>query len=319
VGAGIRREDPRDGRNRRPHLYDSTSGSRQLRPFGLGSDVGFGGNLAVLAAPAAWAFIALTRRRITQALGVVLAGGVVLAALTSQTRLAVVGAVAAFACSLAFAVASRRAVVAIVVALVLGGVAYGAVSLLGSNSNEQLFSRYSELLGRNAVTSTVSYKRSSLSNLPDLVERFPLGAGFGSAGPASSTPGGPAGARALDAENELNFLIIETGIPGLLVMLAFHLGAVLRSVTTVRRQRDPEVRILLAGIAAPLVALLVMWFGAPISTSTPTAPFLFFAAGVLAYWGTGAARRPGLPAAAVGSRDGPSPTDRSSAQPGTTG
>ena len=175
------------------------------------------------------------------------------------------------------------------------------------------------MLARNAVTSTVSYKRGSLSNLPSLVERFPLGAGFGSAGPASSTPGAPVGARALDAENQFNFLIIETGIPGLLVLLAFHLGAVLRSVATVRRQRDPEVRLLLAGIAAPLVALLVMWFGAPVSTSSPTAPFLFFAAGVLAYWSTGAARRAGPPAPAVGSRDRPSPTDRRSAHPGTTG
>jgi glycosyltransferase involved in cell wall biosynthesis len=270
-------------------FYESESGSRHLRPFGLGSDVGFGGNLAVLAAPAAWAFVVLTRRRLTQIVGVILAAGVALAALTSQTRLAIIGAVVAFGGSLAFAVASRRAVVAIVAALVLGGVGYGAISYVAKTSDEQVFSRYSSLLGRNPVSSSVTYKQSSLSQLPGLVERYALGAGLGSAGPASSTPGAPEAARRLDAENEFNFLVIETGVPGLLVLLAFHLGAVLRSLGTVRRQQDPEVRLLLAGIAAPLLALLVMWFGAPITTAPPTAPFLWFAAGILAYWATVAA------------------------------
>jgi glycosyltransferase involved in cell wall biosynthesis len=267
-------------------FYDTLSGSQHLRPFGLGSDTGFGGNLAVLAAPAAWAFIALTRRRVMQVLGAILAAGVVLAALTSQTRLALIGAVVAFTSSFAFTVANRRAVVAIVAVLVFGGVAYGAVSYLGNNSDNQVFSRYSTLLGRGAVTSSVAYKQSSFSGLPRLVERYPLGAGFGSAGAAASTPGAPASARVLDAENEFNFLVIETGVAGVLVLLAFHLRAVLRSVGAIRRQRDPELRLLLAGIAAPLVAMLVMWFGGPVTSSPPTGPFLWFAAGTLAYWAT---------------------------------
>jgi hypothetical protein len=281
-------------------FYDARTGSEHLRPFGLGSDTGFGGNLALLAAPAAWAFIALTRRRLTQILGTILAAGVVLAALTSQTRLALVGAVVAFISSFAFAVANRRAVVAIVAVLVFGGVAYGAVSYLGTNSDEQVFSRYSTLLGRDAVSSSVTYKQSSLSELPRLLEEYPLGAGFGSAGPASSTPGGPAAARLLDAENEFNFLVIETGIAGLLVLLIFHLRVVLRSIVTVRRQRDPELRLLLAGIAAPLVAMLVMWFGGPVTSSPPTGPFLWFAAGTLAYWATVARPSRPPPAAPAG-------------------
>jgi hypothetical protein len=267
-------------------FYDAQTNSKHLRPFGLGSDTGFGGNLAVLAAPAAWAFIALTRRRVTQLVGTLLAAGVVLAALTSQTRLALIGAVVAFVSSFAFAVANRRAVVAIVALLVFGAIAYGAGSYLGRNSNEQVFSRYSTLLGPGAVGSTVTYKRSSFSVLPQLLENHPLGAGFGSAGAASSTPGAPAAARVLDAENEFNFLVIETGLPGVLVLLTFHLWAVIRSIAAIRHQRDSELRLLLAGIAAPLVAMLVMWFGGPVTSSSPTGPFLWFAAGTMAYWAT---------------------------------
>ncbi|MEA2283047.1 MAG: hypothetical protein QOK21_3654 [Solirubrobacteraceae bacterium] len=262
--------------------------NKHLRPFGLGSDTGFGGNLAVLAAPAAWAFIALTRRRAAQFLGAILAAGVVLAAVTSQTRLAVIGTVVAFASSFAFAMATRRAVVAIVSLLVLGGIAYGAIAYIG-HSSDQVFSRYSTILGRKAVTTPVSYKRGSFAQLPSLLEKHPFGAGFGSAGPGSSTPGAPATAKVLDAENEFNFLLIETGVLGLVTLLAFHVGAVLRSVAAVRRQRDPETRLLLAGIAAPLVAMLVMWFGGPVTGAPPGSPFLWFGAGVIAYWATAGA------------------------------
>src|SRR5207249_1531654 len=40
-----------------------TDDKRRVRPFGLGSDTGFSGSLAIIAAPAAMALIALGRRR----------------------------------------------------------------------------------------------------------------------------------------------------------------------------------------------------------------------------------------------------------------
>ena len=69
------------------------SGVNMVRPFGLGSDVGFSGNLAALAAPAALALLTLSHRRITRLLAFALAGGVVLALVASQARISIIAAV----------------------------------------------------------------------------------------------------------------------------------------------------------------------------------------------------------------------------------
>ncbi|MGH2899050.1 MAG: hypothetical protein ACRDMZ_10290, partial [Solirubrobacteraceae bacterium] len=47
---------------------------------------------------------------------------------------------------------------------------------------------------------------------------------------------------------------------------------------------DPQLRVQLAALAAPLFALLVAGFAGPFSVSVPAAPYLWFVLGLLSYW-----------------------------------
>ena len=57
-----------------------------------------------------------------------------------------------------------------------------------------------------------------------------------------------------------------------------------------RRIVDVELRIDLAAVVAPVIALVLMGFSGPLSTSAALGPYFWFAAGIAAYWFTGARR-----------------------------
>jgi hypothetical protein len=78
--------------------------------------------------------------------------------------------------------------------------------------------------------------------------------------------------------------MVDVGIGGLITLLALHLAVVASSVRAIRRFPDLELRLLLAALLSPLIAMLVLWFGAPITAGPPFAPYFWFASGVLAYW-----------------------------------
>jgi hypothetical protein len=268
----------------------NNAATKKLRPLGLGSDVGFGGALALLAAPAAFAFIMLTRRRATQFAGAALAIGVVVAAVSSQTRLSVIGTVVSLGAVIGLSAASRRLAQGVVAALVVGVVAYAAIGSIGGHSGPGVFSRYSSISSNKVVDTSVGYKRGTFAFLPSFVAHHPFGVGLGSVGPASSVAGAPVDAGRISGESEFNALFAEVGIPGFAILLAFSLAVVVGSVTRIRSQSDPELRVLLAAVLAPLIALLVLWFGGPVSLAPPLAPYLWFASGILAYWCLGPGR-----------------------------
>ncbi len=197
--------------------------------------------------------------------------------------MAVVGAVIAAFAFAALTVTSRaglRTVLAIAVAV---AVTYGTVGALTSDSSKGTFDRYQTISSPGeAVNTAVNYRSATLSKIPTYAAEYPLGAGFGEAGPAASVREGPN--RHLDAESEPTFLLIELGLPGFLVMGGFFLALFLLSVTRIRRIVDRELRILLTGIAAPLLAIFATGYVGVNTTSTPTAPYLWFAAGIMAYW-----------------------------------
>lgn len=264
-------------------FVDST-GEQRIRPPGLGSDTGFAGILAVLGGPAAFVFLMLGRRRAVQALGVLLAAGVLVAVLVSQVRIAIVGLLVSGAAVILLSAASRRLVQAVAAAAVVAAVGVIAVSFVSGSTGGGVFDRYATLQGNDAVSNTTGYKSGTLALLPSYMRDHPFGQGIGSVGPAASIAGAPEASRSASGESEFNFLLVEVGIPGLIVLLALQLTVIARSVRTIRLTRDPELRLLLAALLAPLIALLVLWFGGPVSSAPPSAPYIWFVTGVLAYW-----------------------------------
>jgi hypothetical protein len=263
--------------------FADEDGVARTRPFALGSDMGFGGGVGVLAVPAALALLAAGSLR-WRLLTLLLSSGVILGIVTSQARVAVVGGVVAALAFAALSVTSRvafRTVLALTLATI---VTYASVSILTSNSDSGAFDRYSSIAPGKAAATTYDYRRDTLKEVPEYMVDFPLGAGIGSKGPGASTEGRGTAGTGLNGESQVNFLLIELGIPGLLVMLGLNMKLIGLSMRRVRKFVDPHVRLYLAAVAAPVVALFATWVVGVSTATTPGAPYLWFAAGTLAYW-----------------------------------
>jgi len=196
----------------------------------------------------------------------------------------VIGAVIAAFAYAALTVTSRaglRTVIGIGVATV---VAYATISLLSADAERGSFDRYETISSPGeAVTTAYEYRRDTLSKIPTYAAEIPLGAGIGSKGPAAGFEGS-SGGRGYDGESEPTFLLIELGIPGLVVMFGFVFKLFYLCITRIRRVGDRETRILLTALAAPLFAMFATWFVGIGTANVPGAPYLWFAAGVLSFW-----------------------------------
>lgn len=263
-------------------FLDAT-GELRTRPFALGSDQGFGGAVGVLAAPAALALFAVVRRaRIVLLAGIVLAVGTALAVISSQARVAVLGALAALGVYVLLGTAARRRLATIATVAVGALFVWLAVSAIAGGSYAGVFERYATISPDRVVTTAFEYRKDTLAIIPTYAADFPLGAGLGTVGPGGSTPGG--NGRILNGESQYTFLLIEAGVVGLLVMTLFNLRLLHLVATRVRRHPDPDIRLLLAAIGAPLFAKFLSWFGGAATAGVPDSPYLWFAAGILAWW-----------------------------------
>lgn len=279
-------------------FYDGASGGSFVRPFGLGADTGFGGLVGMLAVPAFLALIATAGRRWAGRLGAPLGIGIVLAIATSQTRSAVVASVVALIAFGALGLASRRRVASLLGIAALLGVTVVLISSLSGSSNSAALNRYDSISPTNLLSATSRSRGASLDAIPGYIREFPLGAGLGQVGPGSSFGLRIVRDRPLSGETEFNYLVVELGLAGLLVFLGLHLR-LLRLTSRVRALKDPETRLLVAGCAAPLFGIAAAWFTGPISAGTPTSPFLWFVAGILAFWLARSARPSLAPRAQV--------------------
>lgn len=266
-----------------PRNFVDSSGQKHVRPFALGSDEGFGGIIGLLAAPAAFAILSLPgNRRLKIAVGL-FSIGIVLAVVTSQARVAIVGAVVSILAFMVLATSSRR-VFRLVGGLLIGGtIAYVAITALTGSTNSHLFDRYSSIAPNKVFSTSASYRSDTFGkSLPKYLTGYPLGAGIGKVGPASNSAGGTGG-KGLNAESEPNYAVLELGIPGLIVLIGFQLRLLVLSMG-VRRLKDLELRLLLAALAAPLFAMFAMGWVGITTAATPGSPYLWFVAGILAYW-----------------------------------
>ncbi len=258
-------------------------GESRTRPMALGSDSGFGGVLGFTALPAALALIATgDRSRRLALLALPLLGGCILAIATSQSRAAVIGGFLAVFAFAALAIAARQTARLIGTLVVVVVLAVGAAAGLGGAPDSKSF-RYESISPDRLLDTTYESRVGTYALLPIYARDFPLGAGIGSAGPAAgfgdSTP-----KRNLSAESQFNFLLIELGIVGLLVLIGFNAHLIARVVGGLRRLRDTEHQLLLAGLAAPLLVYLASWTFGINTTSAPNAPYFWFAAGTLVWW-----------------------------------
>jgi hypothetical protein len=250
--------------------FVDTHGKAHNRPFALGSDMGFGGSVGTLALPAALALFALSRRRALRVLALVLSLGAILGVATSEARVAVLGSVAAVAAFVLLAVSSRNVTRAVVALTVGAALAYGVISTLASSADSGAFDRYASIAPGRAVDTAYDYRKDTLARVPQYALEIPLGAGLGSSGPGASATGGTTAGASLDAESEPTYLVIETGVLGLVVMLGLTLQLLALSLRGIRRLPDGELRLLLAGVAAPLFALVAAGAAGITTAASPT-------------------------------------------------
>jgi hypothetical protein len=270
------------------------AGSGKVRPTALGSDSGFGGGVGILALPFSLALLAIGGARLRW-IAVVLSLGALVAIATSLGRTQVVGGVlAVVAFALLSLTAGRRVTrpLAALLGVVAIAVPLGAVFV--SAEGNATFVRYESIApGGQTVSTTTGYKHGELTAIAHLIAVEPFGVGLGTVGAAGGFGGKNTNlleGHGVGAENQYKFLTDELGAPGLLFWLALSGEVILLGVRRLRRMRDPELRIYLSAVVAPFIALLLMGFAGPITTSASLGPFFWFAAGVAAYWFAGPGR-----------------------------
>ena len=263
-------------------VFVGPDGKPRVRPPGLGSDMGFAGVLAVTALPGGIALlIAFRRRRWPLALTVLGMIGAGVGVLTSQSRTDIIMAVVALLATLgllAVGKQGKRALIALCLVAAMAAIAVNAVIAYSPAT----FYRYKSI-APNSVAGTIYTSRvGTWASIPQYMGKIPFGAGLGEVGPAATKADGTA--TGWNAESQFNFLIVETGIPGLLVFLAFQAALCSTILKGLRRERDPHTVVLMAGLAAPLFCYAAGWFFGVTTTSTPNAPYVWLAAGIISWW-----------------------------------
>lgn len=262
----------------------STATGVHIRPPALGSDFGFGGLVGMLAAPAVLAIGSAMHTRWRLVLAGIGAPLVVLAIVTSQARLSVACAVVATVTYLLLTITTKKGVRTLALAVILGALAYAAVPAIFPAATSGP-NRYASLEPTQLVSTTLTDRGSSLALLPGDILAYPLGDGIGTTGPASGSAFGGVPTVHNNAETEFNFLIVEVGLPGL-ILLTVLTGRVIASGIRLRRLPNVGVQRGLMALVAANVAMGVAWIIAPMTANSPTSPFFWFTAGAIVYWTT---------------------------------
>ena len=263
-------------------------GELRTRPFALGSDMGFGGSVAVLALPMLLALLATRGPRHQSLLVLLLGAGAILAIASSQSRSSVLEAVVVVLAFSALAMMGRRSARALGALVLVAALAFLVGSTINSSTDEGTWDRYESIAPDRVLDTTYEYRADDFSRISTYVTEFPLGAGLGTVGAASAFGGGerPLETRGVDfnGETQFNFLAIELGVPGLVLFLALEALILGLALTRVRRIRDAELRIYIAGVMAPCFAMALGGFGGPSAVALPNGPWFWLALGVAAYW-----------------------------------
>ena len=266
-------------------IFADTQGTIHTRPFGLASESGGGGLVGALALAGILAIAALRRRRRYLLFAVAMAMAAVTGILTSQARSAVVCAVVVVLAYVLFSAASRNRVRALLPVAVAGAVALLVVpSIIGSAGDSGRF-RYAGLSPAKIVQTTNKARAGNAGRIMDMMGRYPVGAGLATAGPAALTvSGGTELIYEVDAESQFAFSTVETGIPGMALLVGFTVLLLVLAARRLRHEPDREARALLAALIAPIAGMLALYYPAPLSASVPGGPYLWAIGGIVSYW-----------------------------------
>jgi O-Antigen ligase len=269
-------------------VFTDDAGNARVRPFALGSDMGFAGFVGVIAAPMLLALLATGSLAKRGWLVALLGSGIVAGIITSQSRSALIGAVVSVVAFVAIGAAGGRVWRSLGALAVVVALAWLLIPALTSQSEVGSFDRYASIAPSKVVDTAYSYRVDDNSALSHYVTEFPFGGGIGMTGPARAF--GDA-ARPYETRNEgfngethFNYLAIELGVPGLLVFMAFQLLILWLVMTRLRRVPDAESRTYLAGMFAPCFMILAGGLGGPTMSAPPFAPWFWLTAGLAAYW-----------------------------------
>jgi hypothetical protein len=266
-------------------------GEARVRPPGLGSEAGASGSVGRTALPMCLALVAITRRR-KRWIAALLCLGSILAVIVGQGRLPLIAAalgVLAFAGLAALAGRRVSRTLGTLIAMVVLAIPVGAVVVTSLRSGT--FKRY-ESIGANSETTL--HKESAWSQVPGEVAASPLGYGLGNSGATAAAVGANQNlleGHGLGSETEYNVLVKELGAAGLILwpLIAIYVSVLI--ARRMRRVRDGDLTICLAGALAAFIPLPIEGFSGFLGTSVPGGgAYFWFAIGVAAYWFAGPGR-----------------------------
>jgi len=269
------------------NTWRTASGQLYFRPFSTTTNAGGAATWAQCAIPLALALImfqAVSKRlKLFLSAMIVLLCTAILVSLVRQIVLAtLVGFVFLVLLQALFGEIKRGVISILLAGILFFGSFWFATQLAGDAVAHKLGSIIRPI---DAYQKTRGYH---FRYLPYIMKQFPLGAGLGRVGPATSKfywelhedqlRGGPG---ALSGENYFLAMVSETGIPGLLVILFFYLAILLKGIRIHKGLKDKELQWVSAGILAVLISVFVEWFGASPLLTTPLNLYFWFLAGVL--------------------------------------
>ncbi len=262
-------------------IFFDANNQEHVRPFGLMSDAGSGGLVAAFALGCILALSSLKGRRRYIPLAVLTAAAAIAGIVTSEGRAVIVCSfVVVLAYGILTATSRGRLTTAVGIGL-LCAAAYVAASLFVSGQA----TRYSGLnLSQIGQTANQSGRSLALQSIPSNMIHYPLGSGLGTAGPAVGQSGAPAAAMTANAENEISFAVLETGIPGMVVIIGFTIALFVLGFRRCRQEPDHDTRLLLAAIIAPIAGMLVLYAVGSVTPTTPGGPYLWAVGGIVSYW-----------------------------------
>jgi hypothetical protein len=258
-------------------------GQDRTRPFGLGSDAGAGGVFGAFALGGIVALASLGVRRRYVLLAVVAAIGATAAIITSQGRGVIVGGVIILLAYGLLTATTRNRVATLVGVAIAGLVAFFVAQAIVSSAGSSSL-RYQGLDPGSILQTTAKARGASITAIPHNFVTYPLGAGLGVSGPATGAQGASQLAGNVNAESEFSFLIVEGGIPGMVVLTGFTVSLLVLGLRRCRHERDREACILLAAVIAPIAGIFALFFPSALTASVPAGPYLWAAGGVISYW-----------------------------------
>ena len=164
-------------------------------------------------------------------------------------------------------------VIAAVTTLVIG---VSTIAFTGEINTD----RYDSVTPGNLTDSFEAERGGSYKYTLGYFTEFPLGAGVGTVGPGGSI--GASRTTKKNAENGVNYLMLEAGIPGLLAMFSMYVAALYYGLRLAGPRVSRYQAILIASLVGPIAGQALLFTSGPVMTGPPFTLFFYTAAGCIA-------------------------------------